>query len=144
MCFLLCPVAWLPSLDAALAHRHSLNDETRLLRKQDDVNVAEPCSSQLGCQFGWRRRELYSGRRPRQEKLSVIFGRVARQPVQSYGAAWPKRPQRFGHQDVTVFGVTPHVEASFEHHLMQRIVVMRNPTGKRAAQTVRPVQDWLR
>src|SRR5262245_43005594 len=144
MRFLLCPVAWLPRLDAALAHRHSLNDETRLLRKQYDVNVAEPCSSQLGCQLGWRRRVLYSRRRPRQEKLSVISVRVARQPVQAYSAAWPKRPQRLGHQIVAVFGVTPHVEASFKHDLMQRVVVMGNPIGNRAAQTVRPAQDWLR
>src|SRR5215510_10981014 len=98
MRFLLRPVAWLHRLDADLTHPHSLNDEIRILRKQDDVNVAEPGSSQRGCQLGWRRRVFYSRRRTRQEKLSVISGRVASQPVQSYGAARPQRPQRFGHQ----------------------------------------------
>src|SRR5262245_14537624 len=144
MRFLLRPVAWLPRLDTDLTHPHSLNDEIRLLRKQDDVNVAEAGSSQRGYQLGWRRRVLYSRRRTRQKKLSVISGRVARQPVQPYGAAGPQRTQRFGHQLVEVYGVTPRVEASFKHHLCQRVGVMGNSVGESGAQTVRPARERLR
>src|SRR5262245_25375316 len=144
MSFLLCPVAWLSRLDAALAHRHSLNDETGLLRKQDDVDVAESCSNQRGCQLGWRRRVPYSRRRARQGKLSVISGRIARQPVQSYFTAGPQHPQRFGQQLVAVYVVAFRVEASFKHHFMQRVVIMRYSVGEIAAQTVCPAEARLR
>src|SRR5262245_44477408 len=144
MRFLPRPVARLSRLEADLAHPHSLNDEIRLLRKQDDVNIAEPGSSQRGCQLGWRRRVLYCRRRTRQEKLSVISGRVASQPMQSYFPAGPQRTQRFGHQLIEVYGVTPRVEASFKHHFCQRVGVMGNSVGESLAQTMRPDRERLR
>src|SRR5262249_48063090 len=101
-------------------------------------------SGQRGCQLGWRWRVLYSRRRTRQEKPSVISGRVTLQPVQSYFTSGPQHTQRFRHQLVEVYGFTPRVEASFKQHFCQRVGVMRNAVGEGVAQTVRPAHERLR